>query len=503
MLSHRDGQAEIVREGLTALSKAALLIDWENLTGRLSQSPWWVSDPAPLIPKIVAAVKDRTESLSPTVPLAYKGYFLQSKREVSEAAHEELMRYGFIPTYSTAAKNGADTCLIFKAARLLGDDYSRFYILTGDEDFADLAIQLELHDKAQIQAFIWPVDESQLRAPIHDWERKEYVHMAIALEQGTPPSSDELLQFVLCVQRLIDDGQHLGDWHATQQMLSKDFGLWDVPRCELLWQRMEDEGYLLEYPRTIQGKARRRRRLKYENGDVGRLLGLADTLLDQVSYSQGTCDVGKLVGLIPSDLREKYATLPDMLVASHHLTKSGASVSFESQMPSIGVLRPIRCIALSTWHQSLVHPDWDSIGRTALARRWVRHTTRGARNLPQEQQDRAMKEGFAVLKRAEASGALLPTGGGGQRPGLVVDSDHPLVDDTIGRGRRIFDQLPADMSTIPQADLFAGLEADGEPAFTASERRFWLAALASEQIVSKFEGKVMRNRNSPLSREAR
>lgn len=482
------------------MSKAALLIDWENLLGRLGEDPWWVADPAPLIQPIVTAVQKRTDNMQPVAPLQYKGYFLQAGRSVSPEAGKVLAQLGFHRTDSTFAKNSADARLIVKAIRLQLEGYTRFFILTGDEDFADLAIELE---NEGAQAFLWPVDRTRLRGPIQDWPRKEYVADAIGLEAGTPPTADELDQFLLYLQRLIDDGSHMGTWRITLNMVCERFGITDQGRAAVLWGQVQDAGYIWEGKELVGGQSRYRRRIKYEHPKVQRLLNLADAIIDQIAHDHGSCERGKLLAIIPGELHATYPALLEMLVASKHLTMVGPSVSTASRAASLGMVRPLRRMILSTWHQSLVRPKREGVAPGVLAKRWVRHATRGGKNVKREDEDRHLKDGRDVIKRAEAAGALLRVGGSGDAPfGFVVNDGHPLVSDTKRIARAICELLPADGSMVARPAVNEQIEALSQAlgiGATNSDRRFWLGALASEQIVRIFDGKVGRSRNSPLA----
>lgn len=485
------------------VSKAALLIDWENLLGRLVEDPWWVSDPAPLIPRIVHAVQTRTEQLQPSVPLEYKGYFLQAGRTMSLATGHMLVQNNVKRTESTAAKNAADTRLIVKATRLQREGYTRFFVVTGDEDFADLAYELESEGGAEV--YLWPVDRTRLRGPIQDWHRKEYVAKAIGLTKGTPPSADDLDQFVLYLQRLIDGGKHLGDWATTLERVGQLLEVADPGRCEVLWGQVHDAGYIWEGKEVIGGKVQRRRRLKYEHAKVMRLLYAVDLVLDQIEHDHGSSERSKLMSVLPDELRVAYPALVPMLVASQHLTLAGSSVSCASRAASLGTLRPLRRMILSTWHQSMLRPEREGVAPGLLAKRWLRHATRGARDVKPEIAERHLKDGSDVVRRCEAAGALLPVGGRGKPFGYVVNDNHPLVEHVKTVTWAIYALLPADAGAVPRPALNDMLAATAQTAAigaTSSDRRFWLGALASEQAVRMFDGKVARNQNSPLNREA-
>jgi hypothetical protein len=72
------------------MSKAALLIDWENFAGRVSGHPWWNADPVDLIPPMVAQINDRCAAFGHQ--LEYKAYFHAAERPVSAHNREDVPR---------------------------------------------------------------------------------------------------------------------------------------------------------------------------------------------------------------------------------------------------------------------------------------------------------------------------------------------------------------------------------------------------------------------------
>jgi NYN domain len=483
--------------------KASLLIDWENFAARLSGDPYWRSDLTPLVSDLVQAVE--ADAAGNEAALTEKHYFVSANTDIGTPTRKALTNAGFTRVEGTTAKNAADTRLIVYATRQREAGFDVFYVVTGDEDFADLAIELE---RVGAVCFLCPVDDTRLRGPIADWKHKLLVKGGlIPLPPGTPPPAKELDQFVLCLQSLSDGGHHLGDWNAAVSAIADRYGFGGVSGVKTLMQTATDEGLIWEGNVVINGEARHRRRLRYESIKLMRLLDAADHMLEEITRKRGTASHGELLNAISAELKVEYAALPEMMVKAGYLDRAGQSFTVASAHANYGIVRALRRIALTVWHEQLQNPNRVGVSPGRIHERWVRHVFAGqTRDLPAEKRAQAMEEGRAMVKRARASGVLLETGGrGGSGPfGYVVHDDHPIVETVVAVAKVVWDLLPSDLSSIDRTQLLDQLAeaAATTPALGSTERghRFWLGALASALVIHTAQGRVMRSKNTVLRR---
>jgi hypothetical protein len=296
--------------------------------------------------------------------------------------------------------------LIVQAIRLEGDGFDWYYVVTGDEDFVDLGRAIE--ERPPHQCFIWPVDDSNIRSTLRDYKSKEYVRDVLIMKPGRRPDVNEVDEFCICVQRLLDLGGHIGDWPKAEQQLAQKFELGGVERVNLLYSMTRGQK-TVETKVMVRSKVRGRRRLKYEDAQLRMLLIAADRLLEVVERKHGTASRGDLVSAIPAEQQKDLAALPDLLVKAGYLNLIGDDhFTFGTGDVSYGIIRPLRRMAIILWHQTELHPNWQCVGTTPLAQGWERQAARGRKNALPEERSAWFAEGRRMVKRAEACGLALP-----------------------------------------------------------------------------------------------
>jgi hypothetical protein len=484
--------------------KAALLIDWENFAARLSGRPYWRVDPSPVVQPLVEAVVKHAADLGAT--LEERWYFLAAEKEITRETRTALTGAGFNRVDATAAKNGADTRLIVYATRQQLKGVEVFYVVTGDEDFADLAWELQ---REGAKCFLCPIDGTRLKGPIQEWPDKVYVKDGfIPLSAGTEPPPNAMDQLMICLHALNDTGKHLGDWNSAAAATADRFGLGGVIEVNALMQKAKTDNLIWEGPVEINGEAPKRRRLRYETPTLKRLLTAADAMLEEVKRRRDIATYGDLLNAIPGESKVALAGLPDILVRAGYLDHVGGNSYKLLPLGERGLLRPLRRIALSVWHLGLQNPKRKGVAPARVRDQWARHEFPAQhRDLTVDQQTQAGNAARAVIKRGLATGVLLENGGRegdtDHGPfGYITQEMHPIVQETVAAAEAVWKLLPADLSSVDKVKVIDGLAelSKTKPELGSTDRhyRFWLDAMASEGIIYMRQGRVYRGKNSPL-----
>jgi hypothetical protein len=486
--------------------KAALLIDWENLVGHLAEDPYWVSDPVPEIKKLLPAIEEHARTLGATS--IEKHYFHSVKKDIGQATERALLALGFTRVTGTEAKNAADTRLIVHATRQQASGFELFYVVTGDEDFADLAFELERDEE---KCYLCPVDQNRLRGPIKSWKRKVFVDKAagptglIDVTRNPRPTAEKIDEFILCLQWLVDGGNHMGDWNQAADRISTDFpALGGLGAVTTLMQQAERDNLIWSNEIEINGRRQRRRRLRYENGRLMRMLSAADLMFEEIRRKHGTASLGDLLNVIPAQAQTDFPALPDMLRAAGYLDSAGASsYAIGSGHANNGILRALRRLALSVWHTDMQEPARPGVDSNKIHERWTRQVFGAQRDQPKDKIDQALEEGRAMVRRGLAAGLLIEANGSQpRRKRYEVLSGHPLVDDSIAVAKLIWELLPADFLTVGREEVLASMEAGAAqlPALGVNdrERSFWLSALAGAGVIRIPKDRVVRAQNTVL-----
>lgn len=488
------------------MKRAALLIDWENFAAKVSRAPYWIKDVGPEVEKLVAAIEDHATGQGAN--LLQKHYFHGVKTDVGEAKRV-LQNLGFRVGIGTEAKNAADTLLIVEATRQQAiAKVDIFYVVTGDEDFADLGHALE---GAEGICFLCPTDRSQLRGPIKSWRHKLFVDKAagetgapglIDLPRNSPPEASEMDQLIISLQGLVDGGRHLGNWPNVVGWLAElgVFGASDSVRT--LMNKADADNFFVMQDLELCGRRVRHRRLRYEHPRVMRMFTAADLMLEEARRKKGDATRGDLINIVAADAQRDFPALPEMLRLAGYLHAVGERLTIDSDRSDFGILRALARMALTVWHTSL-NAQRPGVDENKIHERWVRHATGGRRDVPQDQIDAALAQGRRMVARARAAGVIeFAPQDRNRRDRYVVRDDHPIVEQVVAVARFVWERTPREPDSIGRDELAEKMEAGTTtvPALgvTARDHREWLGALAGAGVIHLAQGRATRARASKL-----
>jgi NYN domain-containing protein len=469
------------------LSKAVVLIDWDNLKITMLTKRLW-SSTKQIIEQISDAAKKNLEARK--IPLLAIEVFAPSSsytgedRRILDDLHVQAIVVG------GAGKNAADLALAIRAVRLSYDEgYDTFIVVSGDVDYLPLARDIEHHQ----QSFqLWAVSPDCVSGAVRDYKGTRYLTDLIKVTPGRAPSADDVQLFLLLCHRVVMDGTFGGDGRLLR--LLGELNRMPEAKLQPALNQAKDRGYFLEKDN--------RRRLRYESTQVGSLFERCDIALEYIRDSRGqTATLGHTLEFLQRNgvNDAEAARLCSALSQAGYLSQVGTDYFLEFPLAGFGTARALSRLALIVQNIFVQKPEWDAIGRVPVANHWVYHFQRGGikdpadRSLSDLQANQIFNAGVAadVLRKASASGP----------PRYTLNRSHPAVEKSHQAAIQVvraFDERFG-VREVEEGPLLEHLALNP---WTDSEARFWLGAMAAERNLTWRQRKVVIN-NTPLVRSLR
>ena len=492
------------------MKKAALLIDYDNLMKSLGNQDYnyTVSE---IYPQLVEKAREEARIVD-----AYLESIVSYQPDGSIPVEEmhKMRNFGIEFTGCTKAKNAADTVLIFEAAEyLFQQDYSVFFVVSGDVDFIDLAHSLgDRHAKC----FLWPASKYQrMNKLLRDYKDKSFVVELLNLINNPLNVRDLQKIFLLSVQKLANDGTYLGSYNNGQEMLKK-LQFMEPAEVEAVWRQAVEDGSLYHEPVSISDKFYGNRwRLRYERPDVLQLFRTVDAILDRVSWRSDPVSRGDIKQSL-HDLEDDstyVGEIIDLMEKCGFLIKIGDTTDYKLDSPSqrFGILRCAYRIVTIIWSQTLEHrgQGWVGVGFTHINREWPRHAKGGGavKNMNSADLDYAKKQLEKLLKQCQAMGAIVHDKDA--RPQFRVNWNHPVAKTVELNARKLFPLLNgfsensvSEEKLIDEMKAISLKESGSLPLFGPinSECKFWLGVFAAGKHIFWTNHQISLIQRSPLVR---
>jgi hypothetical protein len=461
------------------LSKAVVLIDWDNLIITMRTKRLW-SSTRQVIEQISEAAK---KSLSARkIPLLAVEVFAPSHsytgddRRTLDDLHVQTMIVG------GAGKNAADLALAIRAVRLSYDEgYDTFIVVSGDVDYLPLARDIEHH---QQNFQLWAVDRDSVTSAVREYSGTRFLTELIDIKPGPPPSADDMQVFLLLCQRIVLEGTFGNDGRLIRLLTAMD----SMPeeKLQAVLNQAKDRGYFLDKDS--------RRRLRYESGHVASLQDRCDTLLEYIRDVRGqSVAVGQALELLQRNRvtdDAEAARICAALAQAGYISQLGDEYVLAFPLAGFGTARGLARLALIVQNIFIQKPDWTAIGRTPVANHWVYHYQRGGikdpadRPLSDMQSNQLFNAGVAadLLRKVSATGPSR----------YSLNRSHPLAEKSRQAALQVVRAF---------AEEFGGRQADEDPfieylslkSWTDSEARFWVGAMAAERNITWRQRKLVLN----------
>lgn len=468
------------------MNKAALLIDYENVMISLNDQGYFYP-----VHRIVAGLVERAQEKASLFDATLDSRASYQPAGLPQHEAEALMHAGIEVVTSTAAKNAADTKLVFEAAEhLFAKGYTVFFVVSGDVDYVDLALALE---GRQAVCYLWPASSSRLREAVVRYKRKDFVVELLNLTPNPNRHADKQKLFLLCVQKLVSEGRYLGGPKSGQEMLRSQ-GILDAAEVETLWTIAGNDGcFPPPHPVVVDGcDYGKRMRLRYDKPEVLRVFRIVDAILDTVWWRRGEAtraDILAALRDLPGDSRDCHEVL-ELLVTCRYLSPVGDErYMLDSPDLRFGTLRTAYRLVALIWGQTLEREaqGWKGVGLSAMMREWPRHVRPGGQ-MNDAEIDAAKKQLQKLLKQGEACGAIVfhkenP-------PHFRVYWEHPASATVRLSAETLFglvEELTADAAAVPEDRLVEEMKTISKahkghvPLFgcLTSECMFWLSVFAA------------------------
>lgn len=488
------------------MRNAAILVDWDNIRGRLSEGFWCHEKelPGQLAERASAWAQERKVALTTRLVVAREGCIGGDFRAICTQA-------GFTVVDAPKFSQSADMHIFATALELAAtDQVNDFLVVAQDKGYRALAHTLHGHGRS---CSIWAFSkELPISNELSEYQDLEYLQPMLDLGPCPPASTDmiETLMLVLAYNR-----RECWDVFRTQRAvlrLKKPApGLESEAELRRAWDDAERMRYFVfDLPRASNNDSGDRR-IAVERSEVRTLLAEVDCLLLALAAStarfRGAAPISEVLGEAANTGIEagKARWYIDVLVAAEALQIDQADdVNFKFPAARFGYLNALRRVAAmaeSRLATARASSPQSGLAKDELISAWASHGAK--RPNPDERQRRYLhlhQQGLKAIALAVSNNLLYDPDRRREHNTLLLREGHPITLETRSGMRKIVALLAAHGGErAKRSDFIEEMASAGVGERPSERKEPWLGLMAAERhITQSSKGDWVALQHTPL-----